>query len=257
MNNDTNQLRADTTNEICTTLPASNESLNSPENAANKGRSGGQKIVGLSVLLANARSLAPKIKSLIEYFEEYCLQIAIITESWLKYGDALDEAKSDLEMGENISIIHRNRLSKRGRTAGGGVLIAYDRLKMNLKEMTIRRGQSEIVCATGKMRGLSRKIVVMSVYLPPKLSVTKAKESLTFVSDAVGRIKDELSDPIFIIGGDFNKFDLTDFMCDFPDIKVLDSPPTRQEERLDLILSNVPVEAEHTVQLLYARLMTS
>ena len=193
----------------------------------------------MNVLLANARSLTPKIDSLLEYFEEFDLHVAIITESWMKDGPRIDEDKNDLEMGKDISIISRNRTSKRGKTAGGGVLVAFNRKTVSLREKTIRRGQAEIVCATCKIHGISRKIVIMSVYLPPKLSVLKAKESMSFVSDAIGLIKDEMSDPLFFVGGDFNKFDLTDFICDFPDVRILDSPPTRGNERLDLLLSNI------------------
>ena len=129
------------------------------------------------------------------------IDYAIITESWLRDGRDLEDDEQDLELGENIKLIHRNRKTKRGRTAGGGVLIAYDTNRMRLKEKTIRRGQAKIVCATGKKTGLSRQILVFSVYLPPKLSVSKAKETLDFLSEAVGRAKEEMEDPIIIIGG--------------------------------------------------------
>ena len=223
-------------------MGANNTVMNADLNV-NKGLNK-RKTVKLSVLLANARSLAPKMESLIEYFTEHDLHAAIITESWLKDGEALEEAKTDLEMGEDISIIHRNRRSKRGRTAGGGVLIAYNKSSMRLKEVPIKRGQAEIVCATGKIVGLSRKVVTMSIYLPPKLSSAKAREAVGYASSAIGRLKDEMEDPLFFIGGDFNGLDISDLICDFPDIRILDSPATRSDERLDLLLANIPDKAD-------------
>ena len=83
--------------------------------------------------------MAPKIGSLLEYFNEYDLHVTIITESWMKDGHKLDEDKADLEMGKNIGVISRNRTSRRGRTAGGGVLIAFNKNMVSLKEKTIRR----------------------------------------------------------------------------------------------------------------------
>ena len=200
------------------------------------------KKVRLSVLLANARSLAPKIDSLLDYFRELDLDLGIITESWLKDGRGLKDDEQDLELGENIKLIHRNRKSRRGRTAGGGVLIAFDQTKVRLKERTIRRGQSEVVCAVGRKTGLSRQILVMSVYLPPKLSIAKSKEALEFVNEAVGRAKEDLNDPIIIIGGDFNNFCIGEAIDDYPDLRILESPPTRLTERLDLLVTNIESE---------------
>ena len=47
--------------------------------------------------------------SLIELFEEYDLTVAILTETWFKSGGNLDRELEDLEAGENISVINKNR----------------------------------------------------------------------------------------------------------------------------------------------------
>ena len=57
-------------------------------------------------LLTNARSLAPKIESLLDYFEELDLSMAIVAESWLKPGEDLE--KVDLQFGESISVLHKS-----------------------------------------------------------------------------------------------------------------------------------------------------
>lgn len=48
-------------------------------------------------ILANARSLTPKIESLLDYFDELDLHMAIVTESWLKPGKELEKNLRDLE----------------------------------------------------------------------------------------------------------------------------------------------------------------
>ena len=53
----------------------------------------------LRYLTTNARSLSPKIMSLVSMFEECRLHVAIVTESWLADGSTLDNDIIDLEHG--------------------------------------------------------------------------------------------------------------------------------------------------------------
>ena len=53
----------------------------------------------LSIINTNARSLKPKLESLIDCMNETDGHVAVVTESWLKDGEALEEAKTDLMMG--------------------------------------------------------------------------------------------------------------------------------------------------------------
>ena len=69
----------------------------------------------LNTLLSNARSLSPKIKSLIINFEEVDLHVAIITESWLADGEKLDRDLEELEGGTGLKMILRNHEGKRKR----------------------------------------------------------------------------------------------------------------------------------------------
>ena len=81
------------------------------------------KYTKLRILLTNARSLSPKIMSLINYFEELDLTIAIITESWLADGKTLDDDLAELELGTNLTVIYKNspvRPTSRRSSAGGG-----------------------------------------------------------------------------------------------------------------------------------------
>ena len=64
-------------------------------------------------LNTNARSLSPKINSLIECFDEMDASVAIVTETWLTDGGGLEEDLDMLEAGSglgsvvlNLSLIH-------------------------------------------------------------------------------------------------------------------------------------------------------
>ena len=49
------------------------------------------KTVNLSFIVTNARSLAPKIDSLVDSFEELELSFAVISESWLRQDERMNE----------------------------------------------------------------------------------------------------------------------------------------------------------------------
>lgn len=145
----------------------------------------------------------------------------------------MKEDKRDLELGEDICLVHKNWISRRKRAAGGGVLIAYNKSSIKMKERTIRKGQTEVVCAVGRKNGMSRQIVAISVYLPPKLNAAKAKKALMVViNEAIGKAKEELNDPIILVGGDFNKFPLGLAFDDYPDMFIHDSPQHRETSSL-------------------------
>ena len=190
-------------------------------------------------ILTNARSLTPKIESLLDFFDELDLQMAIITESWLKPGKDLERSLRDLEDGERLKIIHKSRPSKRNRTAGCGVAIAFNQDKLKLTERPIKAGRAEIICATGKLPKMARKIVVFAVYIPPKTRAPQVNNIMSTLNDEISRAKTDLNDPVIIIGGDYNKKPFHDSVVDFPDVHLLPSGPTRGNETLDLVFTNV------------------
>ena len=155
-----------------------------------------KKTTSLRFVTANARSLAPKIRSLITCFDELDLHFSLINESWLKDGEKLEEDAQDLELGQNLKIFHRNRTLRRGKTAGGGVAILYDKSRIAMSERKYNWGKTEAIMAVGKIAGISRKIVIISMYIPPQTRANKVLESLTLVRNAIGSVKNEMDDPL-------------------------------------------------------------
>ena len=151
--------------------------------------------------LTNARSLTPKVDSMIETFCELDLSTMLVSESWLKKGSSLDNCLTDLEHAENLSLIHKSRASRKGKNAGGGVCIVFDKTKIALKEYPVKAGRSEFVVACGKVANIQRKFVFISAYISPRTKAKQTRETLKNISDAILKAKSELPDPIIIIIG--------------------------------------------------------
>ena len=81
----------------------------------------------LTLINTNARSLCPKIDSMIDNFNELDCTFAIITESWLSDGEHLENDMKDLQDGAGITMLCRNRpQNHRGVAHGGGSVWARD-----------------------------------------------------------------------------------------------------------------------------------
>ena len=194
-------------------------------------------------LLTNARSLSPKILSLVHCFDEFKLHISVVTESWLADGDRLGENLESLEYGTDLKVIYKNRPVRancRRSTAGGGVAIIFNKTTCNLKELRVKKNKYELVCAKGRIGDDPRIVIVIGVYLEPKLLVSSVTEINELISDIMLREKSANPDPIFIIGGDMNKKNIHGAFDDFIDVHEVNHGPTRLTEKLDLTFVNVP-----------------
>ena len=63
----------------------------------------------ITLINTYARSLTPKIDSLIDCFTEREVDIAVLTETWLRDGEELQANLLDLEQGAGISTLTLNR----------------------------------------------------------------------------------------------------------------------------------------------------
>ena len=194
----------------------------------------------LNFILSNARSLAPKIVSLLDYFSDLDLHFSIITESWLKPGWGLENDIVDLNFGQDIDLLHKSRQSRRGRTAGGGVAILFNKKKIRLVERPLKMGKAEVICASGKVPGIARKIVIFGIYLPPRTRAPQVQNLMESLRDEISKIKTEMDDPIIVLAGDYNKKPFRTSIVDFPDINVLETGHTRGNEILDYVMTNIP-----------------
>ena len=191
-------------------------------------------------MLTNARSLSPKIESLHEYFSEHDIDVALITESWLKDGSILDRDVIDLEFGTNLKILYKNRPrnSTGARRVGGGVSIVFNKATSNLRERKIVGNNFELLMAVGRVGKADRQFAFICAYIEPRTRVAQLKELNDLINSQILQLKSK-GDPAIFVGGDLNHRSLADALDDFPDVKRINFDPTRGPACLDVLHSNL------------------
>ena len=122
--------------------------------------------IPFTVINTNARSLSPKINSLIDCFSQMEASIGVITETWLTDGEALDEEIDDLTSGTGLGMVYRNREVNGRGFSHGGVAIVYREAAMSLRKMKIHNPKRfEVVAAECNLKGMRRKLVVVGLSL--------------------------------------------------------------------------------------------
>ena len=130
-------------------------------------------------MLTNARSLKPKILSMIDAFTSLDLHFAAITETWFRSRAALRDSLEDIKCLTGIKILHKSR-DGRSRRVPGGVAFAFDSKTCNFKQRTLRAGRKfEMLCAVGKVGKITRKFAIFTIYIQPN---TKACELASIVA---------------------------------------------------------------------------
>ena len=90
------------------------------------------------------------------------------------------------------------------------------------------------------MPRFSRKFVAVCVYMPPGMSSASAQSCLGFLVDGLLEIKRRYQDPFIALSGDFNQYKIIEALKDYPDLVLLQTPPTRGGKTLDLLFTNFP-----------------
>ena len=133
----------------------------------------------LSIINTNARSLCPKITSLIDCIDELEASVAVVTETWLADGEPLEKDVSDLACGAGLGMIYKNRRPNARGVAHGGVAVIYRKNACNLKEIDITNSENfEVLPTVGNIPGYKEKLVTIACYLPPNYSVPKGRAAL-------------------------------------------------------------------------------
>ena len=143
----------------------------------------------INFILTNAPSLAPKIISLIDMIRELDLTFAAITETWFKSGPQLRQELSDIENATDIKVFYKNR-DGRSKRRGGGVALAYRASLCSFRERKIKNQYGfEILCATGAIGRISRRVVIFVIYLPPSLSASRVADLNEVLSSELTAVK--------------------------------------------------------------------
>ena len=162
--------------------------------------------------------------------EEFNIDFACITETWIKNDRATKIALSEYRHAKNVEFIRKDR----GNRRGGGVAIAYNIMRMRLKRITLPGMESfEVVAASGKQIADGRLFVIICCYLPPKMTSARMKTFNEKMSDAIENLTGGVNKPLVVLAGDMNKKDITPAIEDFPELVKIDAGPTRGTAYLD------------------------
>ena len=130
----------------------------------------------MTIINTNSRSLCPKINSLVDCFEELEVDVAVITETWLKDGPQLDQEVRDLEDGAGLCMLTRNRQPNPSTgVAHGGVAIITRKGLGNFKKIDVPNPDNfEVLPVIGNVSGTSRKLILIGIYIPPNYTVPRS-----------------------------------------------------------------------------------
>ena len=175
------------------------------------------------LMLTNVMSLVPKLTEVQEFMNRNKIDLAFITETWLR-GLIADSVVNSPE----YTILRRDRATD----SHGGVClyIKNDHFKYNheilwahLKPTRLPRGFSDLVAAT--------------VY-HPKQSTANDNSLREHLFDSLTVVEARYPNCVLVICGDFNRFN-TQRLTNHFRLKQIVKAPTRKDATLDLIMTNL------------------
>ena len=174
--------------------------------------------------------------------------VGVVTETWFSDGVELQEDIEHLSLGTGLRMLCKKRPRNDRGFSHGGVGLLFKESAASLKEIKMHNPENiEVLMAAGKLHGYGRKLAVIGCYIPPNYTVGKGKKALDFISGAVMEAKRKFDDPLIIVTGDFNQWDVARALQDFPDIHEVNVGPTRGDRSIDRIFVNVPTKAAGTL----------
>ena len=101
----------------------------------------------------------------------------------------------------------------------GGVAVTYRDSEVSMRRMKLHNPHGhEVMATTGMMKGTSRRLVVVASYVPPNYTVARGRAALEFTAGAVAEAKRRFDDPLLILAGDYNQWEIQQHLEDFPDL---------------------------------------
>ena len=167
---------------------------------------------------------------MMNYFEELELDFALINETWLATGKYSSNNIIDLEVGNNIGMVCKNRKGK----SGGGVAIFYKLSRIEFKKEPLRECPFEVVAASAKIEKTGRVLIAVALYLPPGMQAPQVRRCFSAIHDNLAALKVKYGNPLVIIGGDFNRQDPEALASPYPEMEVLRTGPSA-------IVEDVPI----------------
>ena len=174
-----------------------------------------------------------KLQSCAAAMKELDLNAFLITETFLTNRREIKRRMRDFCNENKVDFFQKNRGNDIAR---GGAAIIVDKNKGTFKEFRPFMSRFETVALVGTLHGYSRKMLIICTYMPPGLR--GAPDCLEEIVGLINEAKVLFSDPFIMVGGDFNEFSSDTITAISPDLLVADSPPTRHDRKIDLLITN-------------------
>ena len=162
-----------------------------------------------------------------------------MTETWYAEGDSLLLEAENLLLGHGIATLTRCRQRGANGVAHGGVALFASSSQTKLVPYNFPNPEEmEVLVAEAKIHDISRRMFIIAAYIPPGYSVGKGRACLQHLNNIVLELKTKFRDCHICLGGDFNQWDICHAMSDYPDMTEADTPPTRNNRRIDKVFLN-------------------
>ena len=163
--------------------------------------------------------------------------VALLTETWFNKGNKkLAHDLKQLSQQHEISLLRKDRTSR-----GGGVALAFDSTSAEFKKVqlrTLKGCEHEILVAHGRVHGVKKSHLVFVGYIPPSYMSAQNKGFFDVLTDAMSEAWSKFPESWVTLGGDWNNRDLAPVLTLFPDLKMVESGPTRKTATLDILVTS-------------------
>ena len=200
----------------------------------------------LNIINTNARSLRPKLSSFINCFMNLTLALAIVSETWLANGSGLEREAENLLLGHGLRLtsLNRNPHQSSGVAYGGVAVITRDAIS-KVSEYKIDNPLGfEVLPLCVTIKNVRRKLYVVAAYIPPNYTVPRGRDCLQHISDIILDIKRRHDDPLILVAGDFNQWEVGEALADYDDLEEIITPATRGTRRIDRVFMNWTEDVE-------------
>ena len=188
-------------------------------------------------LMTNARSVYNKQNNLREMLKQIGPSVMLVSETWERERSRLDTLLN--------SRVLKSISSYRKTKPGGGCAIIYNETQFNVTNPEIEVPEDvEAVWAiftpkTEQRNKLNvKRIAIGSVYVSPR-SQHKV-ETIDHIIETIHIIRGQYDNEVnFLIGGDFNRLDITEILDSYGGLKQVISLPTRESATLEILLTDL------------------
>ena len=192
-----------------------------------------------NLINTNARSLRPKMSSFINCFTTMCLTLAIVSETWFADGGRLELESESLLLGNGLRLETLNREPLNSGVAYGGVaIVVRDAITRTKRYQFDNPEKFEVLPVIVRHAEIARQIFAIAAYLPPGYAVPRGKAAMQYICDLVLDIKTRHQDPLIVIAGDFNQWEVGEALAEFSDLEEVITPATRGDRKIDRIFLN-------------------